>query len=66
LQGALTSLISVTTIIGPLLMTNLFAWFTRDGHYQFPGAPFIMGALLLIVSAVLAFKTMSKEHAIDV
>jgi MFS transporter, DHA1 family, tetracycline resistance protein len=66
LQGALTSLISVTTIIGPLLMTNLFAWFTRDGHYQFPGAPFIMGALLLIVSALLAFKTMSKEHAIDV
>ncbi len=64
LQGALTSLISVTTIIGPLLMTNLFAWFTRPGHMQLPGAPFIMGALLLIFSAVLAFRTMSKEHAI--
>jgi DHA1 family tetracycline resistance protein-like MFS transporter len=64
LQGALTSLISVTTIIGPLLMTNLFAYFTSPGNFQFPGAPFIMGALLLIISAVLAFKTMSKEHAI--
>ena len=66
LQGALTSLISVTTIIGPLLMTNLFAWFTRDGHVQFPGAPFVAGALLLIISAVLAFRTMSKEHAINI
>jgi DHA1 family tetracycline resistance protein-like MFS transporter len=64
LQGALTSLISVTTIIGPLLMTNLFAYFTTPGNIQFPGAPFIMGALLLIISALLAFRTMSKEHAI--
>ena len=28
LQGALTSLMSLTAIIGPLLMTNLFAYFT--------------------------------------
>jgi DHA1 family tetracycline resistance protein-like MFS transporter len=47
-------------------MTNLFAWFTRDGHFQLPGAPFIMAAVLLVVSAVLAFRTMSKEHAIQV
>ncbi len=66
LQGALTSLISVTTIIGPLFMTNLFAWFTASEHIQLPGAPFIMGAILLIISAVLAFRTMSKEHAIHI
>ena len=64
LQGALTSLISVTTIFGPLLMTNLFAWFTKPGNPSFPGAPFIMGAVLLIISAILAFRTMNKEHAI--
>jgi MFS transporter, DHA1 family, tetracycline resistance protein len=64
LQGALTSLISVTTIFGPLLMTNLFAWFTRPGHFIFPGAPFIMGAILLVISALLAFRTMNKEHVI--
>ena len=28
LQGALTSLISVTSIVGPPLMTNLFSFFT--------------------------------------
>jgi DHA1 family tetracycline resistance protein-like MFS transporter len=64
LQGALTSLISVTSIIGPLLMANLFSWFTKPGHVYFPGAPFIAGAVLLFVSALLAYRTMNKEHAV--
>lgn len=65
LQGALTSLVSVTTIIGPLLMTYLFSWFTRPEQLYFPGAPFMMGALLLIISAVLAFRSMSEDHAVQ-
>jgi DHA1 family tetracycline resistance protein-like MFS transporter len=64
LQGALTSMISVTSIFGPLLMTYLFAWFTKAGNPRFPGAPFIMGALLLVVSAGLAYRSMSREHEI--
>jgi hypothetical protein len=37
LQGALTSLISVTTIFGPLMMTNLFAHFTsKNTSVYFP------------------------------
>jgi DHA1 family tetracycline resistance protein-like MFS transporter len=60
LQGALTSLISVTSIIGPLLMNNLFAWFTTPGHLQFPGAAFVMGAVLFFISAVLANRSMNK------
>ena len=65
LQGALTSLISVTSIIGPLIMANLFAWFTKPGHVYFPGVPFITGAALLVVSAILAYRTMNKEHALS-
>ena len=61
LQGALTSLISVTSIIGPLLMNNLFAWFTQSDHLQFPGAPFIAGAVLFTISALLANRSMKKE-----
>jgi DHA1 family tetracycline resistance protein-like MFS transporter len=64
LQGALTSMISVTSIIGPLLMANLFSWFTKPGHVYFPGAPFIAGSVLLLVSALLAYRTMNKEHAV--
>ncbi|SDM42704.1 MFS transporter, DHA1 family, tetracycline resistance protein [Catalinimonas alkaloidigena] len=55
LQGALTSLISVTSILGPPLMTNLFAYFTGDqAPFYFPGAPFLMGAVLIVLSIVLA------------
>ena len=62
LQGALTSLMSATSIVGPLLMTNLFAWFTRpEGDFKFAGAPFFAGAILMLISAVLAAKSMKKE-----
>ncbi|MBK7684295.1 MAG: TCR/Tet family MFS transporter [Bacteroidia bacterium] len=60
LQGALTSLISVTSIIGPPLMTNLFAFFTRkNGLVYFPGAAFMMGAILVSISGFLAWRTLS-------
>jgi DHA1 family tetracycline resistance protein-like MFS transporter len=59
LQGALTSLMSATSIFGPPLMTGLFARFTRpSAPFHFPGAPFIMGALLLLISALLAFRSL--------
>jgi DHA1 family tetracycline resistance protein-like MFS transporter len=62
LQGALTSLMSATSIVGPLLMTNLFAWFTRpEGDIKFAGAPFFAGAILMLISAVIAVRSMKKE-----
>jgi DHA1 family tetracycline resistance protein-like MFS transporter len=62
LQGALTSLISVTSIIGPPLMTNLFAWFTaKDGSVYFPGAPFLAGALLMVVSTFFAMRSLASH-----
>ena len=55
LQGGMTSMMSVTSIIGPLLMTGLFAHFTaKESSIYFPGAPFLMGAVLTIVSIFLA------------
>jgi DHA1 family tetracycline resistance protein-like MFS transporter len=60
LQGALTSLMSVTSIIGPLLMTQLFSAFTGESAtYYFPGAPMVMGGLLTLVSLVLAMRALS-------
>ncbi|TKK67730.1 TCR/Tet family MFS transporter [Ilyomonas limi] len=59
LQGALTSLASATSIIGPLIMTNLFYFFTnKSAPVQFAGAPFILAAILLVVSTVLAKKSL--------
>jgi DHA1 family tetracycline resistance protein-like MFS transporter len=66
LQGALTSLMSVTSIVGPLFMTNLFAYFTKAGApVYFPGAPFIAGSALVLVSAILAYRNMKKWDRIS-
>lgn len=55
LQGALTSLMSISSIIGPLLMTALFYHFSRHapGAPYFPGAPFLAGAGLTLLALAL-------------
>lgn len=59
LQGGLTSVISLTSIIGPLIMTNVFYFFTKeDAAFQYAGAPFAVGALLVAVAFVLSFPTL--------
>ena len=62
LQGGLTSVMSVTTIIGPLLMTNLFSFFTnKKAPIHFSGAPFLLGGLLMLSSAIIAYVVLKKE-----
>lgn len=62
LQGSITSLMSVTAIIGPLLMTNLFTWFTGPAApVQFPGAPFLAGAVLMIISIIIAALSLKRS-----
>lgn len=61
LQGALTSLVSLTAIVGPVLMTGLFYYFTKPGApVYFPGAAMLMGALLTVISAVMARRSLKK------
>ena len=43
-------------------MTNLFAWFTKPGApVHFSGAPFLLGSILLMASAFVAFSVLNKE-----
>jgi DHA1 family tetracycline resistance protein-like MFS transporter len=61
LQGGLTSLMSLSSIFGPLLMTASFYYFTRPGSsFQFPGAPFVIGSVLMLLSALLAVNSLRK------
>ena len=61
LQGALTSLMSVTSIVGPPLMTNTFSYFTSPtAPVYLPGAPMLLGAVLTI-SATLWARTSLKR-----
>lgn len=61
LQGAITSLVSLTSIVGPLLMTGLFSYFTSAvAPVYFPGAPFMMGAILTVLSVIMTFYALKK------
>ena len=56
LQGALTSLSSITTIVGPLIFTQLFGYFTKpDAPVTFAGAPYLMAAFFILVAALVLF-----------
>lgn len=61
LQGALTSMMAATGIIGPLIMTSIFAYFTADNTpFYFPGAPFVAGAFLVAIGLLLVLRKGSK------
>jgi DHA1 family tetracycline resistance protein-like MFS transporter len=65
LQGALTSLMSLTSIVGPLIMTHLFAYFTKsNAPVRFPGAPFLLGAVLMLISAFISYYALHSRKAI--
>ena len=62
LQGALTSLMSATSIVGPPMMTNLFAYFTKPtAPVYFPGSAFLLGAILMMGSAIWAYMALKEE-----
>lgn len=61
LQGGLTSLVSLTSIIGPPLMTNLFSYFTSGkSPVYFPGAAFAAGCIFTLASLFFARRTLSR------
>ena len=63
LQGALTSLVSITSFMGPLIMNNLFAYFTDgSGPFIFPGMPFILGAILMFAAIFFAIPSLKHYH----
>lgn len=64
LQGSLSGLMSLTTIIGPPVMTNVFAYFTsKAAAVYFPGAPFLLGTFFMIGSTVVAYLSLHKKAA---
>jgi DHA1 family tetracycline resistance protein-like MFS transporter len=63
LQGAITSLMSLTNMIGPLIMNYLFAFFTGpQAPFYFPSAPFILGAILVVIGIFFAIGSLRTFH----
>lgn len=62
LQGALTSLISLTSIVGPLMMNSIFAYFSSDqAPIYLPGASFYLAGIFMIISLVFAYRVLSTR-----
>ncbi|WP_310590095.1 MFS transporter [Dyadobacter chenwenxiniae] len=62
IQGALTSLQSLTSIIGPPLITNLFSFFTQpSAPLYLPRAPMIMAAVLTLLSTFLVRRSLKRK-----
>ena len=59
LQGAVACLYSLSTILGPPLMTQVFEHFSdRGARLYFPGAAFLTAALLTVACAALFAKAL--------
>jgi MFS transporter, DHA1 family, tetracycline resistance protein len=64
LQGSLASLMSLTTIFGPIIMNNLFEYFTTDkAPFHFAGMPFMLGAALMLAALMVVRNVFQKEKA---
>lgn len=62
LQGTLTSLMSLTSMIGPPLMTHIFFYFTHNtAPFKFAGAPFFLGFILIVLSALISYWVLHKK-----
>ncbi len=55
LQGTLFSMMSLSTIIAPLLYTNLFSLFSNGAYVNFPGAPYIAAMIISLFCLLCIF-----------
>lgn len=61
LQGSITSMVSVTTILGPLLATQVFFRFAdKTSDLYFPGAPYVTSALIFLIGLVIVYLGLPK------
>lgn len=55
LQGAIASMVSLTAIVGPVVMTRVFAHYVARGV---PGAPYLLACALLLLGIALLWWTL--------
>lgn len=61
LQGVLSSLGSLSAFFAPVIYTSLFSYYSGDSApIYFPGAPFLMGAIILIFATVIALYSLKS------
>jgi DHA1 family tetracycline resistance protein-like MFS transporter len=62
IQGTLSSLMSASAIVGPPMMSTVFYYFThKEAPFQFAGAPFVLGGILMLVSTIIAYFSFRRK-----
>jgi MFS transporter, DHA1 family, tetracycline resistance protein len=62
IQGTLSSLMSASAIVGPPMMSTIFYYFThKTAPFQFAGAPFVLGGILMLLSTIIAYFSFRKK-----
>ena len=62
IQGTLSSLMSASAIVGPPMMSTVFYYFThKEAPFQFAGAPFVLGGILMLLSTIIAYFSFRKR-----
>ena len=62
LQGATSSVQSISQMLGPFLFALIFAFFIGDhAPFKLPGAPFFLAAALIALALVIAAKTLAGK-----
>lgn len=65
LQGATTSVQSVSQLVGPFLFTLIFAYFIgAQAPLKLPGAPFLLASALLVLALVIAARTLATRKSL--
>lgn len=62
MAGALSSVEGLTAIVAPLTGAAVFELFSRNVPWRFPGAPFVMVAVMLVGAAWLVFSSASRPE----
>ena len=62
LQGATSSVQSVSQLLGPFLFTLTFAYFIgAQAPVTLPGAPFLLASALLLLALLIATRTLARR-----
>jgi DHA1 family tetracycline resistance protein-like MFS transporter len=64
LQGATSSVQSLSQMLGPFLFTLTFAYFIgAQAPFKLPGAPFLLASALLLLALVIAARTLAGARS---
>jgi DHA1 family tetracycline resistance protein-like MFS transporter len=63
LQGANNSIQGIANLVGPFIFTLTFSWAIGSGKdWHFPGAPFVLSAIFLVMAAALGWHVTRLRH----